>query len=362
VNSASDHRKKQPEAAGPDQGHQRPEHQRPGDRAEPVDEKEPPGGCGHVLEGEVVIRVGDQKGIERLRQTAGERADGQKHREDVPQDHADEADDGTGSAAPHDEDAPVHAVRQPADGILEHDRADEEGRDEKRQLAEAQTQFRGIDRAHAELAGEDRAHERHADDAEGRGAVELQQAHRPRRLEGRGGRDRQQDRREAERDEDGRDDEQQKPCRIARGQDPLRADEADHLNQHVSRQRLPARFVGGRVVEPAFGGDVDTREREPEDHAERHPRPGVGQDGKRDQCGRDERAQRREDTHMAHAGDEFRRKAGPAEEAHEIGRGDHRQLDRGEPLDRAPHTHERALKTVADLQEEHAEEEGPGGA
>jgi hypothetical protein len=38
--------------------------------------------------------------------------------------------------------------------------------------------------------------------------------------------------------------------------------EAGHLHQHVGRQRLAARLVGGRVVEPAFGGDIDARDSE----------------------------------------------------------------------------------------------------
>ncbi len=52
-------------------------------------------------------------------------------------------------------------------------------------------------------------------------------------------------------------------------------DDAHHLHDHVERQRLAAGLVGGGVVQPAFGGDVDAGEAEPDDHAQQDPDPRV---------------------------------------------------------------------------------------
>ena len=46
-----------------------------------------------------------------------------------------------------------------------------------------------------------------------------------------------------------------------------------HLHDHVERQQHPARLVRGLVIQPAFGGDVDAAEAEPDEHPQQRSTP-----------------------------------------------------------------------------------------
>ncbi len=116
----------------------------------------------------------------------------------------------------------------------------------------------------------------------------------------------EQDRGEAERDQHRHHHEERVAGRVGEVEDELRRDDPDHLHDHVERQGLAAGLVGGGVVEPALGDDVDAGEAEADDEAQQHPDPDLGGGGVEDEGGRDHRAEGGEDPDVADAGDHRR--------------------------------------------------------
>ena len=185
--------------------------------------------------------------------------------------------------------------------------------------------------------------------------------HRLRGLEGGSGPGGQQDRQEGDRDQHRHDDEGDVARGVGEGQDELRRDDPDHLHDHVERQRLAAGLVGRRVVQPALGDDIDPGEGEADDEAHQRPDPGRRRRGIEDERRRDHRGERCEHPHVPDAGD-HRRGALRAEQEAEVVAAHHEGHRLGVvALDRAADAEQRALQAVADEQQQHAEQQRPGG-
>ena len=78
-----------------------------------------------------VVGVGHEQRVERVRHAAHQKGRGQQNREDMAQRHPDDRADTAERGNDDDQAAAVHAVRDPADGVLEDHGADEEHGHEK---------------------------------------------------------------------------------------------------------------------------------------------------------------------------------------------------------------------------------------
>ena len=267
--------------------------------------RRPAGGGRHVGRLQEVVRVGDDERIERVGDAADRRSRGRAPPRSVAEKKPpSERGERAGGGQAHDQHAAVHAVGDPADRELED--AARRCRSPRRRPRSRATlsPFCGAeDRGHAEdrrrrrrRAGRCRRSRAARCGRAGRSDIGLVvwKARRAMPASSRIGV-------KADRDQHRHDDEERVARRVGEVQDALRRDDADHLHDHVERQRLAAGLVGGGVVQPALGHDVDAGEAEADDEAQRDPDPDVGRRGVEDEGGRDQRGERREDPDVADA-------------------------------------------------------------
>ena len=262
--------------------------------------------------------MGDQQRIERVCRPARDKSDAQNKHIVAGNQNADETGGRAHARNAKDRFAPVDVIRNPANRHLKRHSANVNRGDKGGDLAQRKPRLSGINRPHRHLRGKDAAHQKHADTAQGRDFKQLFEGHRFGGFKGGCGRHRQQDRRERDRDQDRGDDEQNEPRGVTLGQDPLRNDNADHLNQHIGRQRLAAHFVGGGVVEPAFRGHIDAGKTEPQQDPQSGPDPWVRDHRKQNQRGRDKGTEGRKHPHMTDTANEQGGGTRSAQKAQEI--------------------------------------------
>ncbi len=243
---------------------------------------------------------------------------------------------------------------------MQHEPAHIDRTDEDRDLRGLHPDFGRKDRPHAELRSEDRAQEEGADAAQGRGLEELLQWHPPCGREDWRGAGRQQHRRKRDRDRDRHDDEQVIAPGIGHVDQALGNNDPQHLHDQIGRERPPPVLVGGAVVQPALGHHVDAGIAEADDDAHHRPGDRIDDGGEDDEGGRDQRAQRREDPHMADPAHQPGRDLRAAEEAGEVAGHDEAHGGGVERLDAAAQAQHGALHAVAEHQQEHAEQQRPG--
>ncbi len=352
-------RDEDPESRRTHQIHHRADGKGAEDGTHPVDEQEPARGGRHVLDLEIVVRIGDQQRVERVGRTAEAKGNDQQNDEAAVADDPDDTRHRPRQRRQHNQPATVNPVRKPADRPLQQQAAKEYRADEGRDLGHGQPRLNRIDRRHAELRREDAAHQKHAHASQRRCGVEAAQVHRLGPLERRCRVHRKKDRCKAERYQHGWNDEQNEPRRIPGRQQRLAGEDANHLHDHVGRHSLAPERVRGGIVEPAFGGHVDAAEGEPDDDPQQGPGPGLRDGRKEDERRGNQGSKRREDPNVPDPADEVGGQAAAAQEPYEIGRYHDRDLQRRESLDGASDAQQRALHAIADHQERHSKQKRP---
>ena len=257
--------------------------------------------------------------------------------------------------------AAVMMVGQAADRPLETHAAENARTDENRDLRDAEADAAGIDGGHGKDRAVRHAGAQRADDAERRCPEEGAQTERLRGREIRGRRDRDGNRHQRHGDQHGSQHEQHEAVGIAEIQEELAARHTAQHHHHVDRQHAAAGLVGGALIEPGFGDDIESGIAETGDQAHDRPHPGVDENRMQERSGRSGRGQGGENPHMADVAHHLWCDDGAGQETQKVtGHDEAGDLGR-KGLRTGANAEQRTLQAVPQHQHAEADEEGPSG-